>query len=81
MRVMCINDKWVAHSWNQHKPSPSVGDIDKVVNEEFDIEIGAMFYQLERFGPECWYRSDMFAILPDEPAEVIEEQEPEYATA
>ena len=71
---MCINDKWVAGFDNAHKPAPYVGDIDVVFNEEMDTEIGMVFYQLERFGPDCWYRSDMFAILPDPSADELVEE-------
>lgn len=75
MRVICMNDKWVSMPCNESKPRPSVGDIDVVTNEEMDIEIGKVFYNLERFGLGCWYRSDMFAILPDNTADEMAEEE------
>jgi hypothetical protein len=74
---MCINDKWVALPWNQHKPQPSVGDIDVVINEEMDAEIAMVFYQLQRFGCDSWYRSDMFATLLDDTADDMQEKEKE----
>jgi len=74
MKVICISDKWITDSYNKNKPRPSIGDIDIVITVEMDIEIGMVFYQLERFDPNCWYRCDMFATLPDQPGEIIKEQ-------
>lgn len=74
MRVMCINDKWICHTGLKDKLRPSVGDIDVVFNEEYDEEIGNVFYQLERFGSDRWYRADMFATLPDNTADEMAEE-------
>lgn len=74
---MCINDKWVSSTGLEGKLRPSVGDIDVVFNEEHDEEIGYAFYQLERFGSDRWYRSDMFATLPDNTADEMAEEERE----
>lgn len=71
---MCVNDNWITTPGKEHEPRPSVGDIDVVINEELDAEIGMVFYELERFGSRCWYRADMFAILPDQSADEMKEE-------
>lgn len=58
---------------SQGHPRPEVGDEDVVVGEK--RALGKMYYKLERFEDKYNYKSDHFAILPDEPAEVIEETE------
>jgi hypothetical protein len=77
MRVLCINENWISSAGLEGKPRPSVGDIDVVFNHEYDEHIGKVFYQLERFGSERWYRCDMFAALPDSTADDMQEEEKE----
>lgn len=51
--------------------SPEVGDILDVIKVE--NHYGRIFYDLDGY-PEFLYDSKFFATLPDQPAEVIEEQ-------
>lgn len=64
----------------KNAPRPKVGDIEEVSGELKDVR-GVIYYNLVRFGSFYAYQSDLFAILPDDPAEVIEEKELEYETA
>jgi hypothetical protein len=74
MRVMCVIAFTEPASLN--KPRPEVGDEDIVteVVEVFCLE----YYELERFG-DLLYKAEHFAVLPDAPAEVVEETEFETA--
>ena len=85
MRVMCIG---------KDTPQRDHEDLHKAANE---IQIGSeytvidiiewidgnTYYELLEFPHErgIWWRSEYFAILPDTPAEVIEEEETELQTA
>lgn len=74
---MCINEKWILDPGMKKVTPPLVGDEDIVTNAV--SKYGNTFYVLERFGMHTGFLCEHFAILPDQPAEVIEE--PELATA
>jgi hypothetical protein len=72
MRVKCINDKW--------DPSYDVADAplpiflnDYTVLDTVDL-FGKAYYALVEFGDEFLYEAAFFATLPDQPAEVTEEE-------
>lgn len=79
MRVMCVTQLTNEEENVKGAPRPQVGDIDTVANEH--KRNGLLYYILDRFGPELGFLSKHFAVLPDTPAEVIEEKELETVTA
>ena len=70
-RVICISNNWDPAPEAAHEPRPDIGDIDTVVKDF--MFCGGLYYELERF-PEVYYGAKMFAILPDQSAEVVEEE-------
>lgn len=78
MRVKCIKK---CTQYSGKKPywySPDVGEILDVI--ETIIKCGRLLYDLSGYS-EFFYDASCFEVIRDEPAEVIEEQEPEYETA
>lgn len=73
MRVMCINDKWIPHPQVKDNPTPVFGN-DYFVTEIYETFFGSA-YTLDGFCPDQVFLANHFAILPDQPAEVIEEEE------
>lgn len=71
MRVICIHPIIKPAKGKEQAPRPEVVDID-IVTLEFEQD-GYHYYLLERFGDDNGFRVDRFAILPDQPEEVIEE--------
>lgn len=55
-------------------PRPEVGDIDTVRETFVKPSTGSTYYSLERFDPEFVYHAECFAILPDQSAEDMREQ-------
>lgn len=79
MRVKCINDKWQAAPGCEEAPRPIfMQDYTVIETKMLD---GFEAHILLELGDEYGYKTSFFATLPDEPAEVFEEQEPAYATA
>ncbi|MES2112317.1 MAG: hypothetical protein V4577_26405 [Bacteroidota bacterium] len=74
MKVMCISDKWMCALGKEKAARPAIGDIDLVIEEERDKGDGRLFYRLERFGDESWFRCDMFATLPNSTADEMQEE-------
>ena len=74
MRVMLVTPFTDVNEKCKNAPRPKVGDIDEVSGELKDVR-GVLYYNLVRFGSFYAYQSDLFAVLPDTPAEVIEETE------
>lgn len=69
---MCIKDKWEGKPVEHGLKHPQIGDIDEVVGV---FTTTSVYYKLHGYGDNRGFRSDYFATLPDEPAEVIEEPE------
>lgn len=72
MRVICISNKWEPAPEAVNDPRPEIGDIDTVVKDF--MHDSHRFYEIERFR-DTYYGAEMFATLPDTPAEVVEETE------
>lgn len=69
---MCINDNWEGKPVEHGLKHPQIGDIDEVTEV---LETTSVYYKLHGYADNRGFRSDFFAILPDTPAEVIEEEE------
>lgn len=83
MQVLCVKPHTSAE-YLDGSPAP-VGPVIEVgstysVSRTIEFEDG-LYYFLVGFPYDVCYWSSLFAALPDEPAEVIEETEPAYATA
>lgn len=74
MRVMLVKPFTDVNEECKNAPRPEVGDIDEVTDSRHNSE-GKLYYYLARFGRDYAYCADLFATLPDTPAEVIEEKE------
>lgn len=75
VKVMCVNnDGWKTAEYGIPSPGPVSGDIDEVV-QSFD-KYNRHWYVLERFPENCW-DAKWFAILPDQTAEEMQEEERE----
>lgn len=85
MRVICITLENFSGASGALGTVMQVGDEFNVVGEVMGRgKNGNIFpcWDLEPFAHTLFvFDKRNFATLPDEPAEVIEEQEPEYATA
>lgn len=82
MRVMCINDSEFNRNRSVNVPVPKVGDELTVTRAWVDIyDNNDPVYTFAEYGSHHIFSQRYFATLPDEPAEVIEEQQPDYATA
>lgn len=71
MRVICINEKWKGKPVEHGLSHPQVGDIDEV-DEVVERGIRS-YYKLHGYG-DRGFACDYFATLPDQPAEIIEEE-------
>lgn len=80
MKVMLVRPFTDVRPEFRNAPRPEIGDVDEVVGE-LRHETGGLYYHLGRFGRIYAYQADLFAPLPDIPAEVIEEEETEFVTA
>jgi hypothetical protein len=56
-------------------PRPEVGDID-IVTSELELN-GDIYYSLQRFDYDLMYLAKLFAVLPDEDGDEIEDTEKE----
>jgi hypothetical protein len=74
MRVMLVTPITLVKPDCRNAPRPEVGDIDIVTGEKMSPKMG-VFYSLERFGPDIFYWSELFATLPDETADEMQEEE------
>lgn len=74
MRVMLVKPFTDVSNECKNAPRPEVGDIDEVTDSGKDHK-GDLYYFLARFGRDYAYKANLFATLPDTPAEVIEETE------
>lgn len=79
MKVICILPITQPERGKENAPRPQVGDVDLVIGQKQIY--GEWYYALNRFGYSNGYLSTHFATLPDQPEEVVEEQELEEATA
>lgn len=73
MRVMCINDNWQPDSRNAHVPRPVFGSEYHVLTT-WSAD-GNNYYKLVEYGIAFAYLCEHFAILPDQPAEELEQIE------
>lgn len=76
MKVICLK-KHKVNELGEDLPSPEVGDIDTVTDKYQSKQSRDFFYHLERFGERYGYLADYFAILPDQSADEMQEQERE----
>lgn len=72
MRVKCINDKWKASPGCEEAPRP-------VFNQDYNVDYVAILNGTESFilielGDEYGYRTEFFAILPDNTADEMAEE-------
>lgn len=73
MKVICVSRIKDCEPGMEQAPRPEVGDIDEVIKTVCRYE--QMYYILERFKMVAAYLSVHFAMLPDQPEEVIEQLE------
>lgn len=75
MEVMCVkpidSSNWLTDDY----PRPEVGDKDNVIEE---VTLGPhLYYCFARFGRRHGYRSTHFAILPDQSADQMNDEQRE----
>lgn len=76
-RVMCIEVKphWPAIAAKYNTTFPEV--MDECVVTEIDEDVEGICFTLAEHGPDCGFACECFAVLPDESASEIDEQERE----